>query len=206
MIEIVTPSIVLKRGLELVGFDERRQNTVQRSMNLKRFCAHFGSKPGVYAAIWSDLQQTTIDAARVDIDAMKTRLEHMLMATHFLKCYLTASQSEAIFKLSDTTICKWVWFYVGKLRALKEDKIVWPSHWNPSNNATDESIFIITVDGVHCRICEPKHPHYSKNPAFYSHKFKQAGLSYEIALSVYENRCVSMNGPFAAGKNDLSIF
>jgi hypothetical protein len=59
---------------------------------------------------------------------------------------------------------------------------------------------------VHCRVDEPKNPTISKNPKYYSHKFKQAALDYEIGLSVYENRLVWMNGPFPAGQHDITIF
>ena len=207
MAEIVTPGAVLQRGLDLVGFNFQRQQSVRRSKNIERFCTHFGSRPAVCANIWSDLQLTEDPDVRVEPSKIGSSLEHLLMAAHFLKCYPKENESEAIFKLSDSTIRKWVWFYVQKLQALKAQKIVWPSHWNPAESPNDDdTTFVITVDGVHCRIYEPKHGTYSKNPKFYSHKFKQAGLAYEIALSIYENKCVWINGPFAAGKNDVSIF
>ena len=46
----------------------------------------------------------------------------------------------------------------------------------------------------------------SKNPKTYSHKFKQAGLAYEIALAIYESKCVHINGPFDASVHDKTIF
>mgnify|MGYP007080194443 CR=1 FL=1 len=206
--EIVPPSIVLQRGLRLVGFTDNRQSSVRRSKNIERFHTHFGSSPGVYAAMWSDLQTTAVpEALLTPEDMKKTCLEHFLMATHFLKCYSKENQNEGTFKLCDTTIRKWVWHCVKKIQALKAEKIVLPQHWNPTESPNaNETTFTITVDGIHCRIFEPSHGRYSKNPEHYSHKFKQAGLGYEIALSVFENRCVWMNGPFPAGKNDVSIF
>ena len=69
-----------------------------------------------------------------------------------------------------------------------------------------DEIFAILVDGVHCRINEPKHPTHSKNPKFYSHKFRQSALCYELAVSVHHNALVWMNGPFKAGQIDLVIF
>jgi hypothetical protein len=62
------------------------------------------------------------------------------------------------------------------------------------------------VDGVHCRINEPKHPTMSKNPAYYSHKFESAGLNYELGISVFENKLVWMKGPFKAGTPDITVF
>lgn len=44
------------------------------------------------------------------------------------------------------------------------------------------------------------------SPSFYSHKFKKAGLRYELAVSLYGD-IVSVNGPYAAGKfSDIRIF
>jgi hypothetical protein len=64
----------------------------------------------------------------------------------------------------------------------------------------------MTVDWVHCRVYEPQHPTQSKNTDFYSHKFHQAGVGYEIGIAVYENKVVWVNGPFPAGKTDIHIF
>jgi hypothetical protein len=66
--------------------------------------------------------------------------------------------------------------------------------------------FLISVDGVHCQINEPRHPTQCKNKKFYSHKFDQAGLAYELGCSVFHNALVWMNGPFPAGHNDGQIF
>jgi len=73
------------------------------------------------------------------------------------------------------------------------------------NQHTDE-VFIISVDGVHCQMNEPIHPTKSKNPKFYSHKFNQAGVNYELGISVFYNRLVWMNGPFRAAKHDITVF
>jgi hypothetical protein len=84
-------------------------------------------------------------------------------------------------------------------------QIVWPEEWDDPDD--DVPIFLISVDGVHCRLNEPKHPTKMKNKAFYSHKFDEAGLAYELALSVFggEN-LVWMDGPFPASNNDGGIF
>jgi hypothetical protein len=87
-------------------------------------------------------------------------------------------------------------------------QIVWPENWTPENgnNQHDVTIFLLTVDGVHCRIQEPKHPALSKNPEYFSHKFKQAALNYELGIAIYDNKLVWMNGPFPAGRHDINIF
>jgi hypothetical protein len=85
---------------------------------------------------------------------------------------------------------------------------VWPERWTPGNQSVDDDdnpTSIITVDGVHCRVNEPKHPTLSKNPQYYSHKFNQAGVDYELGLSVFENCLVWMNGPFPAAESDIRV-
>ena len=88
-------------------------------------------------------------------------------------------------------------------------QIKWPDPWmhdHPDLHADDTPIFLISVDGVHCRIEEPSHPQLSKNPEFYSHKFRQVGVNYEIAVSVFTNSVVWVKGPVPVGKPDIDVF
>jgi ribosomal protein L20 len=64
MVVALTADEMMRKGLELCGFDWRRQNKACRALNLRRFKAHFGSNPIVYAQIWEDLQTTGIREAR----------------------------------------------------------------------------------------------------------------------------------------------
>jgi hypothetical protein len=199
MVVVVTAEEMMRIGLELGGFDVRRQNRVrsERSeLNVRRFKALFGSRPIVYAQIWEDLQTTRIRKARIDGNVC---VNSFLMAIHFLKRYPTEEVLSGLFKFCERTVRKWVWYYVSKIKALKKAKIVWPTHWGDDD-------FIISVDGVHCRINEPKDPTMSKNPKYYSHKFKQAALTYELGISLSENKLVWMKGPFEAGKHDVTVF
>ena len=59
---------------------------------------------------------------------------------------------------------------------------------------------------MHCRVNEPRDPILSKNPKYYSHKFKQSALNYELAVSVFESKLVWIRGPFPASKHDITIF
>jgi hypothetical protein len=83
-------------------------------------------------------------------------------------------------------------------------QIVWPEEWDDPDD--DVPIFLVSVDGVHCRFNEPKHPTKMKNKTFYSHKFDEAGLAYELACSVFGDNLVWMDGPFPASSNDAGIF
>ena len=136
-------------------------------------------------------------------------LRYYFMALHFLTCYPTEEQAEGIFGCCDRTWRDWVWEIVEKIALIKPEIIIWPDCWNNPDNDDDpntETIFIITVDGTHCMIEEPTHETFSENSKFYSHKFKTAVYDYEIALSVFEDRCVWAAGPYPAGTHDITIF
>ena len=61
----------------------------------------------------------------------------------------------------------------------------------------------VTVDGTDFRICEPT----CFDPKWMSHKFKSAGIRYEIGVSVSSGSIVWLHGPFPAGEqNDQGIF
>lgn len=83
--------------------------------------------------------------------------------------------------------------------------MTWPEDFDP-NRLRSLPIFIISVDGTHCPINEPSHPTKSQDNDYYSWKLNQAGLAYEIALSLTESRIVWTSGPFKAKTNDISIF
>ena len=88
-------------------------------------------------------------------------------------------------------------------------QVVWPQRWStghPDFIHEDIPVFLLTVDGVHCRVHEPKHPTQSKDKSYYSHKFEQSGLNYELGMSVFENKLVWMNGPFKASRHDITIY
>jgi len=121
MVVIFTLDEILQKGLELCGFDRRRQSNVKRTTNLRRFKSHFGSNPIVYAQIWEDLQTTEIPEA--NISSSKPCIDSFLMAMHLLKRYPTEDEQEGIFKICDKTARKWAWFYVQKVQALKKAKV-----------------------------------------------------------------------------------
>jgi hypothetical protein len=92
-----------------------------------------------------------------------------------------------------------VWLFTRAIQALKEKKIKWVDRWNNEGS----EIVIVSVDGVHCTISEPRQIPSSK---WYSHKTHGPGLAYEIAIAVQENKVVHIHGPFPAGVPDLTIF
>lgn len=113
-----TPDEILYTGLTLVGFSDDRQQ-VCRDTSLVRFRSHYGSNPLVYSELCEDLQTTNIAEARVD----DMKIHYFLMSIHFLKCYPTAEQQSALFKVDEKTARKWTRFYISKIAALKPQKV-----------------------------------------------------------------------------------
>ena len=50
------------------------------------------------------------------------------------------------------------------------------------------------------------HPTLAKNTKLYSHKFNQAGVDYELALSIRDSSLVWIAGPFVGSKHDVTVF
>ena len=230
---ILTADEMMAKGLELGGCDRRRQQRACRATNLHHFKSFYGALPSVYAEIFSDLQTTEIDEARVD--PRKICPESFLQAINWLKCYPTEDVRSGGFGGSNKTTRKWGWHYAKKIQALKHEKvsvritlctffehdhvslcisislifdlqIVWPENWTEDNLDDTTPIFLVSVDGVHCRVQEPIHPTLAKDPSWYSHKFNQPGVTYELGVSTCENRLVWINGPHKASKHDGTIY
>ena len=58
---------------------------------------------------------------------------------------------------------------------------------------------LLSVDGTHFRI-------QHRGREYYSHKFNDSGLSYEVAVSINSGDICWLNGPFPAGTPDIEIF
>eukprot|EP00978_Attheya_sp_CCMP212_P024730 scaffold78230_cov61-Attheya_sp.AAC.1 len=175
---VLTADEFLMRGLTLCGFTVNRQLRSSRETNLERFKSLFGSLPHIYTQIWEDLIYTDIPEIRIGMDNVKRQSPAgFLVAINFLKTYQTETAKSGYLNMTEKTMRKWIWYYCPKIQALKAK-----------------------------RINEPIHPILSKKPKYYSHKFKHAGLNYKIGISVFDNKVVSLNGPFRAGKGDLDTF
>jgi hypothetical protein len=192
---------ILQQGLALVHYDGQRQALASNKTKRLYFKSHYGSQPEVVAQIWLDLQSTTIPHARVD-DADEKDLEFYLQAHHFLTAYPREPQRSATFGTSIRASQDRVWEFVDKLSALTQQKIAWPEEW--ANNCP---LLPITVDASHFVTYEIQtDPNAPQDRRRYSHKTNGPAVSYEAALSIRESRIVSINGPFPAGTNDLTIF
>lgn len=127
-----------------------------------------------------------------------------LVAHHFLWSYPDNAESLATrFGINEKYARgQHLWLWIKKIAALKSKKIIWPTRFDDD----DGEIFIISVDGTDCAIWEPKHSKLPKDSKFFSKKKNRAGLKYLVAISVYDAQCVFIDGPFAAGCNDIEAF
>lgn len=153
--------------------------------------------------MWEDLQRTDLSDAQIR-HADDYIFDQFMWTLHWFKGYATEASLTSRTGWSDRTIRKHLWAMAKKIQALAQNKIVWPPEWD--DPSIDTQIFLISVDGTHCKIFEPSHGEYSKNPKYYSHKFRMSALAYEVAISVFTNQVVWINGPFPAGKGDADIF
>jgi len=193
---ILSAEEFLEAGLTVIGFDVGNSHKT----NLRRFKSFYGSIPLVYAEMWEDLQASQNPNAHVEAKSIKD-VRRFLLAIFFLKVYATESITAAFFKFSEKTARKWAWHYAKKIRALKEEKIVWDTLWNEHWGI----FFGMSIDGVHFRTNEEEHPVLAQNPQALSYKYNNAGLSYGIGLSIFEDAVIWLSGPHLASKHDMTI-
>lgn len=122
---IVTDNEIINVGLMLVGYSEVMVERVKDEENKSRFRSHFGSSSIACAQLWEALQVTNTEAARVEGSQLELEkyLRYFLMALHWLKCYPTETQREALFNLNPKTCREWGWYFVKKIAALKNEKV-----------------------------------------------------------------------------------
>lgn len=176
-------------GLELAGFTRARQErTIQRT-NRERFRSWYGISPQACSALFEDLQAAPARVA-------KANCRFFLMALNWLKNYRSEAELAGQFNMDEKTARKHIWMYARAFQALKPEKI-------SMVGLDDGGFYILTVDGVHFRIGEPRLEPDSK---WYSEKFNGPGLTYELGIAIRQNRLVWINGPFKASVHDKTIY
>ena len=106
-------------GLRLAGFDYHRQARTCSTTNRERYRGSYGASPKAHAAIFVDLQTTTIAEAFMG----RPFPNNFLMALNWLKTYKTENQMDGHFKCEEKTATKWIWIYASKIQALKTQKV-----------------------------------------------------------------------------------
>jgi hypothetical protein len=181
--DVLDEKDVLSLGLSLVGFKGDRQN-VGDTLNNRRFRAFYGVGPKALARLFNDLH------------ANKPDIVKYMMAVNWLKLYDTEHVLSARWDVSENRLRDILKQYAAMIQGLKQSKVTW-------GNFDEDEVFIISVDGVHCKIQEVR-----KDPGakWFSHKSNGPGVSYELGIAIRSNSLVWINGPFPASRHDITIF
>jgi hypothetical protein len=159
-----------------------------------KFRKFYGVDPKTCLDVYKELQTSNESVLKG-----RAKVSELLMMVEWLRVYDTDFKTASKYGICETTASKKLWKYTRAIQKLKEKKIKWVERWN---NQGSEAI-IVSVDGIHCTISEPRQFPSSK---WYSHKSHGPALAYEIAIAVQDNKIVHVHGPFPAGIPDLTIF
>eukprot|EP00804_Cyclotella_cryptica_P009884 CCRYP_014185-RA/>CCRYP_014185-RA protein AED:0.05 eAED:0.05 QI:0/0/0/1/1/1/2/0/295 len=155
----------------------------------RRWMSCFGARPEVMAKLW-----TLIDP----VDTMPNGAEpkHMTWAFYYMKQYPTEEVTAInVGGFDEKTTQKWIWLFIEAISYQEHKVIVWNERFlgDVGNDA------LTTIDGTDM----PVQHRFDKK--FYSHKFKSNGLRFEVGVCIQTGHIVWLNGPFCAGKNDITI-
>jgi hypothetical protein len=187
----------LKLGIALGGnWSDEQVKRMGLTCKLGHFTDRFYADPKTMKEIFRDIQHPDLGEHCIK----KPDPIDFLGAFHFLKKYPTKRTQAGFVACSDKFGLVKAWRYVRAIQALKEKKI---NFCDEGPNEELGEYFFLSVDGVHCRVYEPR---FMPSSGWYSPKYNKAGLAYEIGVSIYHEKVCWVNGPFPAGQNDLRIF
>jgi len=199
--DILTAEEILLAGLQIMYTAKRiygvKGDPLGSTTNAQRFKDHYGASHVVIEIIWTDLQMTNVPEGLTP--PRNHSIHSFLESLHFLYRYKREAEREGTFDKSRKTLRKQCWHYLQRIQSLKTAKIACPQFHA-------EDVWIMTVDGTHCKINEPSHPAFSQDKDYFSHKHKNSGLCYELGIDLFRSNLIWMNGPFKAGQNDNGIF
>lgn len=162
---------------------------------LREWKAAFGVRPVVCYEAWA------IIAKRASVEKLSPK--HFYWALYFMRTY----QVETDIARNLGTDSKTLRGKVKQVIHLLSSSMSKVIHWQKRNCGSHPGEkFKITVDGTHFLIEEVYNCDGTVNQGYWSHKFNGAGLAYEIALAIYSDNIVWVNGPYRAGMSDLKIF
>ena len=188
----------LALGLTHCGWSEK---SISRNGNKNkdiRFRDRYYVTPKTWATIFNDIQ----DIGEASIKKPNPR--YLLLALYYLKKYPTKHEMASFLDGNEGTALNQSKKYIKAIQALKVQKIKWIFGDDTGVNGSNlDEVFIISVDGIHCRIYEPR---IEPSTKWFSHKFHGPGLVYELGIAIFHNQIVSIKGPFPASRNDWTIF
>ena len=179
-------------ALQVFAKREPGYKNKRRDREEKEVCQWFlGTSFEVCAEIWN-----LIDP----LPSKDAKPKHLLWALLLMKNYATDPMNARVVGGVDLgTYRKWSWMFVEEISRLKPDVIVWANRFM---NWNGKSICLISIDGVDCPIKEP----YPFDKGIFSQKLNGPGYKYEIGVCIQTGDIVWVNGPFKAGKHDVTIF
>ena len=201
--QILSPSDVLRIGLELLQLTFRANTSL--AYKTSEFSKHYGSNPSSLATMWYNLNVRGHLAS--EEEKGNSGFRKFMVAHNYLWTY---PKNSSVLSQRFHFLCKRycrgkpLWDWIGKIEALKVSAIV----WDPSLDDPDSNVFVVSVvsvDGTDWKVNEKKHARLNQDKKMCSHKFKSAGLKYEIELSIFTSDCVWIAGPFR-GKKATSQF
>ena len=204
---ILSAHDIRQMGLLVAKMTDAEQTAKGPDLCNELIRALYGSPPEVLADVWHDLCNTTIPGARLTDEEKSNHGVKMFFLAHYM--LWTYPRNARLIEIHFGPIAEKLtrgdplWKWIRKIESLLPEKIKWlPRLDDPNCEA-----FIVTIDGVDCRTWESRrHPTFNIDRRLYSKKFAHAALKYEIAVAIFEDKIVWVNGPFRGGKHDLSIF
>ena len=204
----MTTAFTFIRAARVISFKKLNGQVISDEERMA-FVASYGIRPEVCVVLLRKLRTVNCHPGVVPL----------LWALGFLKTYQTETILSGHFGTDRKTFRESVWPIVeaiGDLQATVVSSFVinacllFPSNqyflqivWENRHRGRSTKTCKVTVDGTDCPIQEPIP--FSKK--WYSHKFKKAGLRYEVAVNIKTGDIVWINGPFPCGSwNDIKIF
>ena len=181
-------------GLQLCGFSYRAIEKNCYATNLSRFKDYYYATPETCSKVYEDIQSIECKAK-----VSKPDPKYLLLGLFYLKKYPTKHDMAGFLDGCEKTALTQSKKYVDAIQGLKDMKIKWI--FGEESNL--QETFIVSVDGIHCCIQEPRLEPSSK---WYSNKHHGAGLVYELGIAIWHNQLVWINGPFPCGNNDWTVF
>ena len=188
----------LKLGLEIAGY--KKWYTYMPHTQLDRFSTHYGVNPETTASVWHALQNLPVgNEHRLEKNAKPM---HLLLGFRFLYKYHTEDDLGVFFggennPMCNKTVGKWCRIYTHRIESLLADKM------GTLEENDNGMIFMMSFDGVHCPIWEPR-PWSKKNT---SHKFGyKPAYNYELGISIYKPKLIWVYGPTPGAEHDSTIF
>ncbi|GAX21863.1 hypothetical protein FisN_30Hu064 [Fistulifera solaris] len=190
---------VLVRGLHIRGVWTEGKS---RQWAVDEFKSIYGSTPLVLAKMWHDLVTSNL-VRLTEREKKEWGFDFFLRAHCFMFTYpKNVREMARSFKINQFYVRgRMMWRWIERIALLAQLKIVWPSRFD--DPASER--FIITVDGTDFKCTEPQHDTLPIDRQFFSQKFNHGAVKYEVALSIFEPKCVWMNGPHPGGRHDLTI-